>query len=245
MEIKKSADAKLENYSKLFLQLGLVLSLMIVYVSLEYKVYDRNIDSLVGTVINEEAEEDIPITQRIEQIKPPPPPPPAPEVIEIVLDKSEIEETVLESTETDEQEAVEVVEIADINEVVEEEEIPEEVPFAVIEEAPIYPGCKGSKAQRKQCLQDKIKELVYKKYNTSLASELGLEEGKKKVYVMFKIDYMGNIVNVQARGPHRRLEKEAIRVVNLLPKMIPAKQRGRAVSVKYTLPITLVVENIN
>jgi len=45
-----------------------------------------------------------------------------------------------------------------------------------------------------------------------------------------------------ARGPHARLEKEAIRVVELLPDMTPGKQRGRPVGVKYTLPITLVVE---
>ncbi|MGB5363613.1 MAG: energy transducer TonB, partial [Aureibaculum sp.] len=129
-----------------------------------------------------------------------------------------------------------------IEEVVEAEDVIEEVPFAVIEEAPIYPGCTGYKAQRKQCLQDKIKEHVYKKYNIGLAEELGLEPGKKKVYVLFKIDHKGDIVNVQARGPHARLEKEAIRVVELLPKMIPGKQRGRPVGVKYTLPITLIVE---
>ena len=240
MEIKKNENVKLENYSKLFLQLGLVLSLLIVYLGIEYKVYEREIDSLQGVVNEEIIEEMIPITERIEQVKPPPPPPPAPEVIEIVEDQSEIEETVLESTETDENEAVEV-EIIDIEEVVEEEDIIEEVPFAVIEEAPIFPGCKGSKAQRKKCLQEKIKEHVFKKYNIGLAEELGLEPGKKKVYVLFKIDHKGDIVNVQARGPHARLEKEAIRVVNSLPKMIPAKQRGKAVSVKYTLPITLEV----
>jgi protein TonB len=240
MEIKKNENAKLENYSKLFLQLGLVLSLLIVYLGMEYKVYDREIDSLRGVINEEVIEEIIPITERIEQVKPPPPPPPAPEVIEIVQDQAEIEETVLESTETDESEAVEI-EITDIEEVVEDEDIIEEVPFAVIEEAPIYPGCKGSKAQRKKCLQEKIKEHVFKKYNIGLAEELGLEPGKKKVYVLFKIDHRGDIVNVQARGPHARLEKEAIRVVKLLPKMKPAKQRGKAVSVKYTLPITLEV----
>jgi len=240
MEIKKNENARLENYSKLFLQLGLVLSLLIVYLGMEYKVYEREIDSLRGVITEEVIEEIIPITERIEQVKPPPPPPPAPEVIEIVQDQAEIEETVLESTETDESEAVEV-EISDIEEVVDEEDIIEEVPFAVIEEAPIYPGCKGSKAQRKKCLQEKIKEHVFKKYNIGLAEELGLEPGKKKVYVLFKIDHRGDIVNVQARGPHARLEKEAIRVVKTLPKMIPAKQRGKAVSVKYTLPITLEV----
>ena len=75
-----------------------------------------------------------------------------------------------------------------------------------------------------------------------MAGDLGLSPGKKRVFVMFKIDKTGKIVDVRARGPHARLEKEAIRVISLLPQMTPGKQRGRAVGVKYTLPITLIVE---
>ncbi len=239
MEIKKSPKANLENYSKLFMQLGLVLALLITYIGIEHKTFEREITDLGDANLQEEVEEDIPITERIEQIKPPPPPPPAPEVIEVVEDEKEVEETVLESTETDENEAVEVEEI---EEVVEEEEILEDVPFAIIEDAPVFPGCKGSKAAKKKCLQEKIKKHVNRKYNTGLAGDLGLDPGKKKVYVQFKISKTGSIVEVRARGPHKRLEKEAIRVVKLLPKMIPGKQRGRAVGVKYTLPITLLVE---
>ena len=99
--------------------------------------------------------------------------------------RKEVEETVLESTETDENEAVEVEEI---EEVVEEEEVLDDVPFAIIEDAPVYPGCKGSKAAKKKCLQEKIKKHVNRKYNTGLAGDLGLDPGKKKVYVQFKID---------------------------------------------------------
>ncbi len=239
MNVKKSPKANLENYSKLFLQLGLVLALLIIYLGIEYKTFDRNISDLGNANYQEEVEEDIPITERVEQIKPPPPPPPAPEKIEVVEDEKEVEETILESTETDENEAVEVEEI---EEVVEEEEVLEDVPFAIIEDAPVFPGCKGSKAEKKKCLQEKIRKHVTKKYNVDLANELGLDPGKKKVYVLFKISKTGAITDVRARGPHKRLENEAARVVKLLPKMIPGKQRGRAVGVKYTLPITLLVE---
>lgn len=239
MNVKKSPKANLENYSKLFLQLGLVLALLIIYLGIEYKTFDRDISDLGDANYQEEVEEDIPITERVEQIKPPPPPPPAPEKIEVVEDEKEVEETVLESTETDENEAVEVEEI---EEVVEEEEVLEDVPFAIIEDAPVFPGCKGSKADKKKCLQEKIRKHVMKKYNVDLANELGLDPGKKKVYVLFKISKTGAITDVRARGPHKRLENEASRVVKLLPKMIPGKQRGRAVGVKYTLPITLLVE---
>ena len=83
---------------------------------------------------------------------------------------------------------------------------------------------------------------VSKNYDTGLSQDLGLRPGKKKVYVVFKIDKTGKVTNARARGPHVRLEKEAVRVVNLLPDMTPGKQRGVPVGVSYTLPITLHVQ---
>ena len=240
MLANKSKEARIEGYSKIFFQLGLVLALLIVYLSIEWKSFDRYVSELNMVNFQDEEVEDIPITERIIEVKPPPPPPPAPEKIQIVEDQEEIEETVLESTETDESEAVETIEIEDIEEV-EDEEAVENVPFAIVEEAPVFPGCKGTKSEKRQCLQEQIKLHVNRTYNTQLPQELGLEPGKKKVYVLFKIDKNGNVAEARARGPHKRLEKEAVRVVNKLPKMIPGQQRGRAVSVSYTLPITLVV----
>ncbi|MEN8123555.1 MAG: energy transducer TonB [Bacteroidota bacterium] len=239
MEPKKNPKANLENHNKQFMLLGLALALLLIYVGIEWKTFDRTIEDLGVANMAIEEEIDIPITERIQEVKPPPPPPPAPEKIEIVEDEAEIEETVLESTETDESEAVVVEEI---EEVVEEEEVMEDVPFAIIEEVPVYPGCKGSNAEKKKCLQDKVQKLVNKNFNTGLANDLGLSPGRKKIYVQFKIDKTGNIVNIRARGPHARLEKEAVRVVQKIPKMTPGKQRNRPVGVKYTLPITLVVE---
>ncbi len=239
MELKKNPKANLENHSKQFMLLGLALALLIIYIGIEWKTFDRTVADLGIANLAAEEEIDIPITEHIQEVKPPPPPPPAPEKIEVVEDKEDIEETILESTETDETEKVEVQEI---EEVVEEEEVVEDVPFAIIEEVPTYPGCKGTNAQKKKCLQEKIQKLVKKYFDTSLANDLGLTPGKKRVYVQFKIDKNGDIVDIRARGPHKRLEKEAIDVVKHIPKMSPGKQRNRPVGVKYTLPITLVVE---
>ena len=238
MEHKKNPKANLDNHNKQFMLLGLALALLLIYIGIEWKTFDRNIADLGLANLEDEEEIEIPITERIQEVKPPPPPPPAPEKIEIVEDEEEIEETVLESTETDESEAVEVEEIEEI----EEEEEMDDVPFAIIEEVPIYPGCKGTNAEKKKCFSANIQKHVNKKYNTGLAGDLGLAPGKKRVFVMFKIDKTGKIVDVRARGPHARLEKEAVRVISLLPKMTPGKQRGRSVGVKYTLPITLIVE---
>jgi protein TonB len=242
MLAKKSEKAQIGAYSKIFFQLGLLLSLVVIYVAIEWRTFDRNISDLGTLNIQEEEIIDIPITERILEVKPPPPPPPAPEVIEIVANEQEIEETVLESTETDESEFVEVIQMDDIEEIVEEEQIEQDIPFAIIEEPPVFPGCKGTKEQKKKCLQQKITEHVSNNYNTNLSQDLGLTPGKMKVYVVFKIDKNGQIADARARGPHARLEKEALRVVNMLPKLTPGKQRGIPVGVSYTLPITLHVQ---
>ncbi len=241
MLVKKSSKARLSPYRRLFFQLGLVLALLLIYVALEWKTVDRYIADFNDVTIQNEEFIEIPVTQRILEVKPPPPPPPAPEKIEIVTNEEDIIETVLESTETDESEFIEVTEYEEIEEIIEEEEVEKDVPFAIIEEAPIYPGCKGDKKALRACLQDKINKHVTKHFKVDLAQELGLEAGKKKVYVQFKIDKTGEIIDIRARGPHVRLEKEAIRVVNLLPKMTPGKQRTKPVRVSYTLPITLEV----
>jgi len=242
MLVKKSSKARLSPYRRLFFQLGLVLALLLIYVALEWKTVDRYIADFNDVTIQNEEFIEIPVTQRILEVKPPHPPPPAPEKIEIVTNEEDIIETVLESTETDESEFIEVTEYEEIEEIIEEEEVEKDVPFAIIENVPVYPGCKGSNEEKKKCMVDQITKHVNRKYNTGLAGDLGLSPGKKRVYVQFKIDKTGKITDVRARGPHARLEKEAIRVVELLPDMTPGKQRGRPVGVKYTLPITLVVE---
>ena len=56
------------------------------------------------------------------------------------------------------------------------------------------------------------------------------------------IDENGNIVDVRAKAPHPRLQKEVIRVVKLLPKIKPGRQRGKPVGVRYTLPVGIMVE---
>lgn len=238
MQIKKNPKANLENYTRIFMQLGLVLALLVVYLAIEKKTYDRVIGDLGPVVLNMADDEQV---VEIEQIKPPEqktPPPPTPDKIEVVEDKEDIEETIIESTETNEKEAV----VVKIVEVYEEEEVMEDVPFAIIEDVPVYPGCKGNKDQLRACLQDEITKHVNKKFNSELASDLGLSPGVKRIFVMFKIDKNGDITDVQARAPHVRLQEEAIRVVKLLPKMTPGKQRGRPVGVKYSLPIAFKVE---
>jgi protein TonB len=240
MEIKKNPKQQLENYSKIFLQIGLVLTLFITYSLIEHKTYERNdLKSLGQATMIDDMKEDIPIIE-IQEVKPPAQntPPPVVEQIKIVEDEKEVEETVIESTETDETEAVEVEEIEEIEEV---EEIVEDIPFILIENVPVYPGCRGNNTKLKKCFTQKVTKYFGKRFDTNLANELGLQPGKKKLFVIFTINKKGGISNVKARGPHPRLEKEVVEIISSLPKMTPGKQRGVPVGVSYSIPITFEV----
>ena len=240
MQNKKNPKADLSHRLLIFFQLGMALMLFVAWQAIEYKTYDKS-DLDAGLVdAGDDLLEDVPITQQITPPPPPPPPPPAPEVIEVVEDEEEVEETIIESTETSMEE--EIVEIEEIEEVVEEEIA--DVPFAVIENVPVYPGCERepNNNAKKKCMSDKIQKYVQKKFDTGLAADLGLD-GRQRISVQFKIDKNGNVVDVRARAPHPRLEREAIDVVKGLPKMTPGMQRGKAVGVLYALPILFQVEN--
>jgi len=117
-----------------------------------------------------------------------------------------------------------------------------EVSFSSVENVPIFPGCeKGNNAKRSKCMSEKISKFVQKRFNTKLARNLGLS-GRQRISVIFKIDKLGDVVGVRARAPHPKLEDEAIRVINLLPKMKPGMQLGQAVIVPYSLPIIFEVK---
>ena len=237
MESKKNPKADISRNASLYFAIGLALMVFLSYSTINWKVYDKS-DIDIGLVSMDELDdEEIPLLEQV--VPPPPPPPPAPpEVIEIVEDEEEIEETVIESTETDQEEEIEIEDL-EIEEV--EEDI--EVPFSVIENVPIFPGCdKGNNAERRKCMSQKITKFVQRKFNTDLAGDLGLS-GRQRISVIFKIDKLGDVVGVRARAPHPRLVKEAQRVINLLPKMKPGKQRGKAVIVPYSLPIIFQVQD--
>mgnify|MGYP000870963925 FL=1 len=238
MESKKNLKADVSRNGSIYFAVGLALMLFLTYNTINYKTYDKSLIDIGKLDLDAELDEEIPLIDQLTPPPPPPPPPAAPEVIEIVEDEEEIEETVIESTETDQDEEIEVEEI-EVEEVYEDVE----VPFSVIENVPEYPGCeKGSNTEKRKCMSAKIAKFVQRKFNTDLAGDLGLT-GKQRINVIFKIDKNGNVTGVRSRAPHPRLEKEAARVINLLPKMKPGRQRGKAVIVPYSLPITFQVQD--
>ncbi len=238
MELKKNSNADVSKNASLYFAVGLALMLFLTYSALNHKTYDKSSIDIGKLDLDAELDEEIPLIDQLTPPPPPPPPPAAPEVIEIVEDEEEIEEAVIESTETDQEEEIEVEEI-EVEEIYEDVE----VPFSVIENVPEYPGCeKGSNAEKRKCMSAKIAKFVQRKFNTDLAGDLVLS-GRQRISVIFKIDKKGNVTGVRSRAPHPRLEKEAARVINMLPKMKPGRQRGKAVVVPYSLPITFQVQD--
>ena len=230
MQPKKNPKADLNKDRNLYFVIGLTLVLGVTWGAIEYKTYEKVFD-LSALDMLEDDDEDIPITEQLKTPPPPPPPPPAPEVIEVVEDEEEVEETVIESTETDQDEII-------IEEIEVEEEFDDiDVPFAVIEDVPIFPGCESvAKSQRRACFQEQMNKHIRRNFRyPEIAQEMGIQG---RVYVNFIIAKDGSITNIRMRGPDKNLENEAQRIISRLPKMTPGKQRGRAVRVPFSIPIT-------
>ncbi|UKM64959.1 hypothetical protein GSB9_01517 [Flavobacteriaceae bacterium GSB9] len=122
----------------------------------------------------------------------------------------------------------------------------EDASFEVVEEVPVYKGCnkKLVNAILKKCMSDKISEHIAKHFNINIAYNLGLPDGLVKINVFFKVDTQGNITKIKAKGGHRALEKEARRVIALIPKLTrPGYHRGKPVVVPYAIPIMLGIDN--
>lgn len=122
-------------------------------------------------------------------------------------------------------------------------DVPEYMYFEVIEEVPVFPGCEGldSNEERKACMNSKIQKLVGRKFNPDVVADADLS-GPTRISVQFRIDKNGDVTEIRSRAQHPKLEKEAERVINLIPKMTPGKQRNVPVGVIYNLPIRLNIE---
>jgi len=117
-----------------------------------------------------------------------------------------------------------------------------EVPFSVVEVVPTFPGCENDDNElRKKCTTAAISKFISRNFNVNIGIDVGLT-GRQRINSIFKIDQKGNIIYVQSRASHPRLSEEADRVLNMLPQMIPGKQRGRTVIVPYSLPIVFEVQ---
>lgn len=223
MEVKKSPKADLEGKKSTWLLIGYVLILAFMFVAFEWSERDKQVLMAQGPVEVTFEEEMVPITQQ-EQPQTPPPPqaPSAEEVLKIVKNDANIEESEVATSE-DKGEAVQVVSTGPA--VVVEEVVEEEPIFQVVEEMPSFPGGDA------ECMRFLSKNIKY----PTIAQENGIQG---RVILQFVVNKDGSIVDVTvARSVDPYLDKEAVRVVKMMPKWTPGKQRGKPVRVKYTLPV--------
>lgn len=129
------------------------------------------------------------------------------------------------SCETEEKEVQELIEVV--------EDI--DVPFAVIDEVPIFPGCEDAEDPR-DCFNKMIQKHISK--NFRYPEEAAINGVQGRVSTMFVIQKDGSIGGVRMRGPDEELENEAARIISKLPQMTPGKQKGKAVRVPFSIPIT-------
>lgn len=224
MEIKKTPKADLENKKSTWLLVGYVIVLAFMFIAFEWTKRDIKIDTSQAITDLVFEEEIIPITEQPEQAASPPPPaaPPIAETLTIVEDDADVEETTIATSE----ETNQAVEIKYVPVAVEEEEPEEQTIFEVVEQMPEFPN--GGMAGLMQYLSKNIK------YPT-IAQENGTQG---RVTVQFVVNRDGSIVDAKVlRGVDPYLDKEAIRVISSMPKWKPGMQRGKAVRVKYTVPV--------
>jgi periplasmic protein TonB len=222
MDVKKSPKATLEDKKFLYVLMGLVMVLSLIYIAFEWTDKEVTVYEVVDTDLL--AEEEIEIIQTAQEL-PPPPPPPAPEIVEVlnVVEDDVKTETLEIDTEDDKDKTVSInAPVTSSGPVVEEED---NVVFQVVEKMPGFPG--GDAALFKY-LGDNVKYPV-------IAQENGIQG---RVICQFVVNRDGSIVDVEVvRSVDPSLDKEAIRVIKSMPKWSPGQQRGKPVRVKYTLPV--------
>lgn len=227
MEVKKSPKADLEGKNT-WLLVGFVLILAAMFVAFEWTERDKQVTTDTGITEPIFEEEMIPITEQEEQKQAPPPPeaPKVEEVLQIAENDANVEESTIQSSEENNQ----AVEIKYVPVEVEEEEPEEQQIFQVVEEMPEFPGGMA------ECLKFISKNIKY----PTIAQENGVQG---RVIIQFVVNQDGSIVDpVVMRSVDPYLDKEALRVIKMMPKWKPGKQRGKAVRVKYTVPVTFKLQ---
>lgn len=98
--------------------------------------------------------------------------------------------------------------------------------YDIVEQYPEFPG--GYSALT-EWIDDNLKYPV----------EAAMDGIEGRVIVQFIVRPTGKVVDAKVvRGIAPSLDKEALRLINIMPNWIPGRQKGKAVNVRYTLPIT-------
>lgn len=228
MEIKKSPKADLKNKRGLLLEIGLVVSLLLVIGAFSYTPEEKRIEKvdLQAPIVEEQIVE---ITRQDQK----PPETPRKVEVKVIADLLQVvtNDTKI-TTEVDFTEFDEDVDVVQTVGVVEEEVVEDDQPFLIAETMPSFQG--GDLNTFRAWVQQNVK-----------FPQIALENGiQGRVVLSFVIEKDGRLTNIQVlQTPDRSLSEEAVRVLSKSPKWSPGKQRNQVVRVKYTLPVDFRVQN--
>lgn len=224
MEVKKTHRSNLENKRFIFREIGLIVALAAVFFAFETKFYQEETQEIV-LVNGIDIEDDVlPIVVPQQASRP------LPKIKMMPIDIIDIVEDV---PELDEPDIIDVTEeqMGSVNGTSEnytnytgngEGEVDEDIPFVRVEFMPAFNG-------------DLSKWLTRNLKYPARAAEVGVQG---KVYIEFIVERDGSITDAKViRSVHPDLDREALRVVNAMPKWKPGMQRDKAVRVKFTIPI--------
>ena len=226
MKEKKSAKADLESKKRIFIEIGLIIVLAIVYMAFEGKTYQTGAATPISRP-DAKIDDDVVINTQHE--KPALPPPlPQPQLLKPIDDDKPVEnDPIVDAEDTPDKP------VPDLPKPVIKDEVPDEpeLPFKVVEQDPEYPG--GDEA-RLTFLRNNLKY-------PQIARETRIQG---TVYVGFVVEKDGSITQVTIlRGIGGGCDEEAIRVAKMMPKWKPGKQRGKEVRVSYQMPIKFILHD--
>lgn len=226
MEVKKNPKADLKNKRSLLLEIGLVISLILVIAAFMYSPGEVKIKKMDNNFAVAEAD----LTDITRQDQKPPEPPKKVEVnviadlLQVVTNDTKISGNIDFAEFSDDAEIVQQVETT--HEVIEDDQ-----PFVIAETMPKFQG--GDLAVFRKWVQENVR-----------SPQIALENGiSGKVTLQFVIERDGRLTNIEVlQSPDRSLSEEAVRVLNKSPKWSPGKQRNQPVRIKYTLPVEFRVQ---
>ncbi|MBN2237097.1 MAG: energy transducer TonB [Bacteroidales bacterium] len=223
MKTKKSKNKDLENKRILFLEIGFIVALGFVLMAFEYKSYEKIEYTKWESFAQELPDEIVPIIQQ--KVKPPALPPQQVTVIHLVDNHVDVIDVIEIDVLIDEGYGMD-----DYFPIDEPTEIPEEKIFKVVEEMPEFNGGMAS---------------MYRFIGRNIeyprqAKEMGISG---KVFITFVVEKDGSITDVKViRGIGGGCDEEALRVIQLMPKWNPGKQRGKPVRVQFQMPIKFTLQ---
>lgn len=248
METKKSQTAQLENKRGSLFAIGMVAALGLTLSAFEFTSLEKHTQKRMAKlqeepenteVIFEQKEQEQPKVKPEDNFIPPKPQPPA-NITPIV--STNIVATTQNTNPTTTLLPGETGTPTMTFNLPQNTEEPQPTDFFVVEDMPHFAQISNiSDDKLRDMEQDKLlRNFIFSKIKYPKdALEAGIHG---TVYVTYKVDKEGKVCDVQVKkGVHPSLDREAVRVVSLIPDMVPGKQRGQPVNVRYVFPVKFVL----